>query len=326
METVRNTAVLALLIALASPAAWPQGGGAGYPEKPIRFVVPTAPGGGVDALARLVGQSLASAWGQQVLVDNRGGASGIIGAEIVARSPGDGYTLLVTPTTFSTNVGLFRKLPYDARRDFTTVSLLSKEPNILMVHPSLPVSSVKTLVALAKRRPGDINFGFGGVGSTASLSGELFKIRTGIQMTGVSYKGNGPAVMALNTGEVQVMFVGLPPTLPMIKAGRLKPLAVTAGARSPFLPEVATMAEAGVPDFEVANWIGVLAPGRTPEAVVRKISAQIGKSLASRTVGERFRALGVAPNATTPDEFGKFLEMEITRWAQVVKAARLQVN
>ena len=327
MITDQNIAIAVLATILASPAAWSQGNAAaGYPERPIRIVVPTAPGGGVDTMARVVGQSLASVWGQQVIVDNRGGASGIIGAEIVARSRGDGYTLLVTPTTFSTNVSLFRKLPYDARKDFAAVSLISKEPNILMVHPSLPVKSVAQLIALAKRRPTDINFGFGGVGSTASLSGELFKMRTGIRMTGVSYKGNGPAVVALSTGEVQLMFVGLPPTLPLIKAGRLKPLAVTSSERSPFLPGVPTMAEAGVPRFDVTNWVGVLAPAGTPGAVVQKISAEIGKSLASQAMKERFRSFGVTPDSSSPEEFTKFLDMEIARWGQVVKAAGLQVN
>ena len=326
MRTIRNNTVIGMLIALAAAPAWSQGSAAGYPAKSIRIVVPTAPGGGVDTMARLVGQALTTTWGQQVLVDNRGGASGIIGAEIVARAPADGHTLLVTPTTFSTNVSLFKKLPYDSRRDFVTVSLISKEPNILMTHPTLPVKSVRELVALAKRRPADINFGFGGVGSTASLSGELFKMKTGIKMTGISYKGNGPAVTALNTGEVQLMFVGLPPTLPMIKEGRLKPLAVTSHERSPFLPQVATMAEAGVPDFDVTNWVGVLAPAGVPGAVVQKISAELVKTLASPVMKERFQFHGVTPHGTTPEEFRKFLDSEIERWSRVVKAAGLQPN
>lgn len=325
MNIIGKTAIVALLSALATTPAWSQVN-TGYPVKPVRFVVPTAPGGGVDTLARLIGHALTSTWGQQVLVDNRGGASGIIGAEIVARSPGDGYTVLVTPTTFSTNVSLFRKLPYDTRKDFVAVTLISKEPNILMVHPSLPVKSAAELIALAKRRPTDINFGFGGAGSTASLSGELFKLRTGIQMTGVSYKGNGPAVTALSTGEVQLMFVGLPPTLPMIKEGRLKPLAVTSGERSPFLPQVATMAEAGVADFDVTNWVGVMAPAETSGPVVQKINADIGKILSSAAMKERFKFYGVTPDSSSPEEFRKFLDSEINRWGEVVKAAKLPVN
>lgn len=327
MRTIRISILISALISLAPSIASPQSNpAAGYPAKSIRLVVPTAPGGGVDSLARLVGQALAATWGQQVFVDNRGGASGIIGAEIVARSPGDGHTLLVTPTTFSTNVSLFRKLPYDARKDFTTVSLLSKEPNILMVHPSLPVNSVVNLVALGKRRPEELNFGFGGAGSTASLSGELFKLRTGTKMTGISYKGNGPAVSALTTGEVQIMFVGLPPTLPLIKNGRLKPLAVTSGQRSSFLPAVPTMTEAGVPDFEVTNWVGVMAPAATPAPVIQKISAKIVRLLATPEMKKRFEFYGTTPDSSTPEEFRTFLESEIWRWGEVVKAAKMQVN
>ena len=322
-----NKAALGLVVAFSTLPAWMQNSVAqSYPVKPIRLVVPTAPGGGVDALARVIGQALTAAWGQQVAVDNRGGASGIIGAEIVARAPGDGHTLLITPTTFSSNVSLFKKLPYDARMDFIPISLVSKEPNILMVHPSLPVKSVKELVALAKRRPADINFGFGGIGSSASLSGELFKLRTGIKMTGVSYKGNGPAVAALGAGEVQLMFVGLPPTLAMLKAGKLRALAVTSQERSPFLPDVPTMAEAGVPEFEVTNWVGIMAPAKTPDEIVQKISAEIVKILASPATKERFKFFGATPDSSTPNEFRKFLDAEIERWGQVVKAANIQSN
>ena len=288
--------------------------------------MPSAAGGGVDTMARLVGQALTTTWGQQVLVDNRGGASGIIGAEIVARAPADGHTLLVTPTTFSSNVSLFKKLPYDSRKDFTTVSLISKEPNILITHPSLPVKSVKELVALATRRPAEINFGFGGVGSSASLSGELFKLKTGIRMIGISYKGSAPAVAALSAGEVQLMFVGLPPTLPIIKAGRLRPLAVTSQERSSILPEIPTMAEAGIPDFDVTNWVGMLSPAGTPRSVVQKISAELAKTLASPAMKERFQHHGIVPNSSTPEEFRKFLDSEIDRWGQVVKAAGISPN
>ncbi len=326
MITIRNNALLGVLIALAATPAWSQGSAAGYPAKPIRIVVPTAPGGGVDASARIIGQKLLEVWGQPVLVDNRGGASGIIGAEIVARAPADGHTLLVTPTTFSTNVSLFKKLPYDTRKDFIPISLISKEPNILMVHPSLPVKSVKDLVALAKRRPADLNFGFGGVGSTASLSGELFKLKAGVNMAGVSFKGNGPAVTALVAGEVQVMFPGLPATLSMIKSGKLRALAITSSKRSSYLPDVPTMAEAGIPGFEVTNWIGALAPAQTPGEIVKKLNAGLVQILAMPATRERFAVVGVTPDSSTVDEFRMFLHSEIERWGHVVKAAGIPVN
>ena len=327
MNTTRNTACLTVLLALAAGPAWSQATvAAGYPTKPIRMVVPTAPGGGVDTSARIIGQKLLEIWGQPVLVDNRGGASGIIGAEIVAHAPADGHTLLVTPTTFSTNVSLFKKLPYDTHRDFVPVSLVSKEPNMLMVHPSLPVKSVKDLVALARRRPADLNFGFGGVGSTASLSGELFKLKTGVNMVGVSFKGNGPAVTALVAGDVQVMFPGLPATLSLIKSGKLRALAVTSSKRSPYLPDVPTMAEAGVPEFEVTNWIGVLAPAQTPGEIVKKLNAGLVQILAMPATRERFAVVGVTPDSSTTDEFRTFLHSEIERWGQVVKAAGIPVN
>jgi tripartite-type tricarboxylate transporter receptor subunit TctC len=322
-----NVGMLSLAVAFCVLAAWSQAGAAqNYPTKPVRLVVPTAPGGGVDTLARIIGQALTAAWGQQIIVDNRGGASGIIGAEIVAHAPSDGYTLLITPTTFSSNVSLFRKLPYDPRRDFTPISLISKEPNILVVHPSLPVASVKELVALAKRRPGDLNFGFGGIGSTASLSGELFKLKTGIKMVGISYKGKGPAVTALLAGETQLMFVGLPPIRNALDNGKLKALAVTSGRRSPFLPDVPTMSEAGVPGFVVTNWIGLMAPAGTPDGIVQQINSEVVKILAAQATRDRLRFYGVTPDSSTPDGFRKFLDSEIERWGEVVRAAHLPIN
>ncbi|HSN40134.1 MAG TPA: tripartite tricarboxylate transporter substrate binding protein [Burkholderiales bacterium] len=322
-----SKAILGLAAAFSALPALAQGGTAqGYPVRPIRLVVPTAPGGGVDTSARIIGQKLAESWGQQILVDNRGGASGIIGAELVAHAPADGYTILITPTTFSTNVSLFSKLPYDPHKDFVPVSLVSKEPNMLMVHPSLPVKTVKDLIALARRRPADLNFGFGGVGSTASLSGELFKLKTGVKMVGVSFKGNGPAVTALVAGEIQVMFPGLPATLAMAKSGKLRALAVTSPKRSPYLPDVPTMAEAGISGFEVTNWIGILAPAQTPGDIVKKLNAGLVQVLALPATRERFASVGVTPDSSSSDEFRTFLNSEIERWGQVVKAAGIQAH
>lgn len=317
--------LICIALAAAVLAAPVQAEAQAYPSKPIRVIVPTAPGGGVDSLTRVVAQKLTEFWGQQVVVDNRGGASGIIGTGLAAGAAPDGYTLLVVPTTFSVNPSLFRKLPYDPH-GFVPVSLLSKEPNALVVHPSLPVKSVQDLLALARRDPGALNYGFGGNGSSASLSAALLKLKTGIKAVGISYKGAGPAVTGLVAGETQFMFVGLPPTLPLVKAGKLRPLAVTARARSPFLPEVPTMDEAGVPDFEVTNWIGVLAPPHTPAGIVRQINAEIVKALGSAAVRERFGFYGVTPHATTPQEFRSFLEAEIARWRDVVKAAHMRTR
>jgi len=297
---------------------------ASYPSKPIRIIVPTAPGGGVDTLSRILAQHLTEIWGQQVIVDNRGGASGVIGAELVARTGADGYTLLTTPTTFAINSSVVAKLPYDPRKDFAPVTLLASEPNILVVHPSLPVKSLKELIALAKRNPGALNFGSGSLGSSSHLSGEMFKDRVGVDIVGVPYKGTGPAVTALVAGEVTMMFVGLPPILHYVKNGKLRPLAATSNERSPFLPDVPTMAEAGLPQFEVTNWIGLLAHAKAPAEIVQKLNAGVVRILALPIVRERFAGLGVVPSPTTPGQFRGFLDGEISRWAQVVKKAGIK--
>ena len=297
-----------------------------YPVKPIRFIVPTSAGGGVDTLSRLVGQKVAEAWGQQVIVDNRGGASGIIGTEMAARAPADGYTLLIIPTTFSVNPSLFDKLPYDPSKDFVPVTLLSKEPNVLVVHPSLPARSVRELVDLSKRTAEKINYGYGGSGSSSNLSAELFKLRTGAKGVGVSYKSAGPAVNALLAGETQMMFIGLPPTMASIKAGKLRALAVTSTQRSPLLPDVPTMTESGVADFVVTNWIGIMAPSGTPADIVRRVNAEVAKALAAPAMRERLLVYGLTPDSSTPEEFGAFVKAEIARWADVVKRSGLKAN
>lgn len=323
MSTARRTvAALALLgtCAAAQPAISPTV----YPNRPVRLVVPTAPGGGVDTSARILAQKLTEIWGQQVIADNRGGGSGVIGSEIAARAPADGHTLLIAPTTFSTSKSLIKKLAYDPHKDFVPVSLLSREPNILVTHPGVSAASLNDLIALAKTRPEAVNFGAGGVGSTANLSSELFKLRTGARVPTINYKGAGPAVNALVAGEVQAMFIGLPPTLPLVKTNKLRALAVTAQERSPFLPGVPTMAESGMRDFEVTNWIGVLAPAETPRAIVGRINADIRQSLQDARVRERFALHGVVPEGGTAEEFGRFLQTEFSRWDSVIAAAKLQ--
>ena len=312
--------VAALGVALPATAA------VSFPTRPVRLVVPTAPGGGVDTSARILAQQLTENWGQQVIVDNRGGGSGVIGSEIVAHAPADGYTLLIAPTTFSTTGSIVAKLPYDPLRDFVPVALVSREPNVLLTHPSIPAKSVQELIALVKAKPQTMNFGAGGVGSTASLTAELFKQRTGTQAAVLTYKGAGPAVNALVAGEVQVMFIGLPPTLPLVKSKKLQALAVTAEERSLFLPAVPTMVEAGMRDFVVTNWIGILAPAGTPKPLVHKISAVVRETLDTPAMRERFATYGVTPAPLSPEAFDTFLRAEMTRWAGVIKAAKLPVN
>lgn len=316
------TVVAACVIGAAPTRALAQD----YPLKPIRFIVPTAPGGGVDTLSRLIGQRLAEAWGQQVIVDNRGGASGIIGTEMAARAPADGYTLLIIPTTFSVNPSLFAKLPYDPANDFVPVTLISREPNVLVVHPSLPARSVRELVELSKRTAEKINYGYGGSGSSSNLSAELFKLQTGAKGIGVSYKSAGPAVNALLAGETQMMFIGLPPTMASLKGGKLRALAVTSRERSSLLPGVPTMIESGVAGFEVTNWIGMMAPAGTRDEIVRRVNAEVAKVLAAQVMRERMLVYGLTPDSSTPEAFGAFVKAEVARWADVVKRAGLKVN
>lgn len=299
---------------------------ASYPSKPIRIVVPTAPGGGVDTLARIIGQKLTESWGQQVIVDDRGGASGIIGTELAARAPADGHTLLMVPTAFAINASLFAKLPYSPENDFAPVTIISSEPNFLVVHPSLPVRTVKELIALARRRSDQLNYSFGGLGSTASLSGELFNQMAGVTIVGISYKGNGPAMTALIAGEVSLMFSGLPAALPSLKSARLRALAVTSTAHSPFLPNVPTMAEAGLPGYEVTNWIGLLAPSATPREIVGKLNAEVVRQFTTSAVRERFAAFGVVPAASSPRQFAVFIKSEIAKWDTVIKQAGIRAN
>jgi tripartite-type tricarboxylate transporter receptor subunit TctC len=261
-----------------------------------------------------------------VVIDNRGGGSGIIGAELASHAAPDGYTFLIVPTTFGVNPSLFAKLPYDPLKSFVPVTLLSKEPNVLVVHPSLPVRTVAELIALSKRSPDTLNYGYGGIGSSSNLSAELFKLRTGARGVGVSYKSAGPAVTGLLSGETQMMFIGLPPTLPSIRAGKLRALAVTSRARSALLPQVPTMEESGIKDFEVTNWIGVLAPARTSDAMVRRVNADIVKALADPASKERLLRFGVTPDTGTPEAFGAFLKSEIARWRDLVRRAGIKMN
>ena len=290
-----------------------------YPVKPIRLIVPFAPGGPSDLLGRIVGQKLAEAWGQQVVIENRTGANGIVGVELAARSPPDGHTLVMgTNGTHGINAALFSKLPYDTIKDFAPIARFGVAPYVLVAHPSLPVRSAKDLIQLAKARPGDIACGYGG--SPTQLSIELFKCMARIDLLPVPYKGNAPAVTAVLSGQVSLVFGGIAHSASQIAAGKLRAIGVTSMRRSPALPQVPTIHESGLPGFEVATWYGMLAPGATPRAVVERLNAEVVRILQSPEVRDRLLGQAFEVPADTPDQFAAIIKTELARWAKVVKA------
>ena len=312
-------ALLALVAAWAS--AQP------YPTKSIRIVVPFPPGGATDILARDVAQKLTEAWGQQVIVDNRPGAGGNIGSELVAHSAPDGYTLeMGTVGTHAINASLYAKMPYDHVKDFAPVILVAGVPNVLVVNLGVPANSVAELIAYAKANPGKLNFASSGNGTSIHLSGELFKVMAGVQMTHVPYKGSAPALQDLLGGQVQLMFDNLPPSLPQIKAGKLRALAVTSLTRAPAIPDVPTVAEAGLPGFEASSWFGILAPAGTPPAIVARINAEIAKWLATPEAKEKLAKQGANAAGGTPDDFAKHIATETAKWAKVVKDSGAKID
>jgi tripartite-type tricarboxylate transporter receptor subunit TctC len=291
-----------------------------YPVKPVRLVVGFTPGGGVDINARLFGPKLTEYLGQQIIVENRPGAGTNIANEFVAKSPPDGYTLLINTAALAINLSLYRKVPYEAR-DFAPISILSMSPNILVVHSSVPVKSAKELIALAKSRPGQLNYSSAGSGTTQHLSGELFNLKTGIKMVHVPYRGSAPSLTALISGEVGLSFANIPAISAHVKSGRLRPLANLGPKRSDQLPQVPTMKEAGIPGVEVVVWYGVFAPAGTPRDVVAKLSDAIVRAARAPDVQQRLQDLGAEPVGNTPEVFGKLFREEVTRWAEVVKVS-----
>jgi tripartite-type tricarboxylate transporter receptor subunit TctC len=296
-----------------------------YPAKPVRMVVPFAPGGSNDILARVVGQKLTEAWGQQVIVENRPGGGTVIGTDVVAKSAPDGYTLLMVSPSHSTNPTLVKKLPFDTLRDLAPVILLAHSSNVLLAHPSLPVRSVKDLVALARSRPEEITFGSGGNGTSTHLSGELLSQRAKVKMVHVPYKGAAPAGMALISGEVTWLFGNAIPSLPHIRSGRLRPLAVTGAQRLPVLPDVPTVADT-LPGFEVYAWYGIAVQGATPKDVIARINRDIGRVLENSEMKSRLAAEGAEAKGGSPEEFWEFLKVEIDKWAKVIKAAGIRLE
>ena len=315
-----------VLMLLAGVMALPVGDAAGqtYPSKPIRFVVPLSAGAG-DTLTRTIGQKISESWNQPVVVENRPGAGSTIGSDIVAKATPDGYTLLMASFSHAVNPTLYAKLPYDTLRDFAAVTLIGSAPNVLTVHPSVPAKSVADIVALAKSQPGRLHFASAGNGSSSHMAGELFKNLTGAQIVHVPYKGAAPAMTDLLAGQVQMAFDPLPSSLANIKAGKLRPIAVTSAKRSAALPEVPTVGEA-VPGYELAVWYGVVAPANTPKDIVGQLHAEIVKVLNMPDVKERVAGLGFETTSGTPEQFQAFIEAEVAKWSKVVREAGLQAN
>ena len=292
-----------------------------YPARPVRLIVPFPPGGSTDIVGRVAAQNLTELWGLQVIVDNRGGASGQIGTELAAQSPADGYTLIIGHIgTFGVNPSLFPKLRYDAIKDFSPISLIARVPNMLVVHPSLPVKTVKQLVDMAKARPGTLNYGSSGGGSNPFLCVEFFKLLTKTDIVHVPYKGTGPMLTDLIAGQISLTINGVPPLLPYVKAKRLIPIAVASDKRLAILPDLPTIRESGVPEYEVTQWYGMLAPANTPGAIISKINADIQTFLGRPDTAAKMSGEGAIPSGSTPEQFGALIRAEIERWAKVIKA------
>jgi tripartite-type tricarboxylate transporter receptor subunit TctC len=296
-----------------------------YPTKPIRVIVPFGPGGPSDFLIRNIGQKLTEAWGQQLIVDHRAGANGVVGAELTARAAPDGYTLgMATNGTHGINASLFNKLPYDTVKDFAPVTRFGFAPYLLIAHPSLPVRGVKELIALARTRPGEITWSFGG--SPSQLAAELFKKMAGVNVIVVPYKGNGPAVVAVLSGEVSLSFGNIAQSVPQVKAGRLRALAVASLQRSAVMPEVPTVAESGLPGFEGGAWYGLLAPAATPRVIVDRLNSEIVRILKLPDIQQRLRGEAYDIYGDTPEAFAAAIRAEVAKWAPIVKQAGLHAE
>jgi tripartite-type tricarboxylate transporter receptor subunit TctC len=324
MTAISRIAMIPLLVlggVLAQPAlAQP------YPSKPVRFVVPYPPGGSNDVLTRIVAQTMSPGLGQQVVVDNRAGAGGMIGADNVAKSPPDGYSVVNVQASFTANAALRAKLAYDPINDFAYIGMMARGPMLAVVHPSLPVKNIKELVALAKAKPGQINYGSTGTGGHNHLATELFRKMAGINIVHVPYKGVAPALTDLMGGHTQLVMTSLPSAMTQVQARRLKALAVGGAARSSFMPELPTISESGVPGFVAEFWWGLAAPAKTPAEIVNRLGAELGKALKSPELRQRFAGEGAEPSAMTREEFTRFVANEITRWRQAARDANIKAE
>lgn len=319
----RHIIAVLLLACAGNVAAQSNTAAQNYPNRPLRVVVPYAPGGPTDILTRAVGQHLTAVWGQQVILDHRPGNSGHVGTAYAAKLPADGYNFNMVGISFSVAPSLGGRTGYDAQRDFTPVSLIAGVNNVMVVHPSLPVKNVRELIALARRQPGALTYASGGPGGAQHLAGEYFSHLAKIRMTHVPYKGAAPSVTALVSGEVVVGFADMLVGAPQVRSGRLRGLAVTGDARSPALPELPTIAAAGVPGYAVTVWFGMLAPAKTPAEFITRVQAEIARGLQTPAVRERLTAMGAEPSGNTPGAFAAFLRAEIEKWRGVVQVAGL---
>jgi tripartite-type tricarboxylate transporter receptor subunit TctC len=297
----------------------PAAHGQNYPVKPLRFIIPFPPGGGTDTMARVMAPKLSEALGQQVVVDNRGGAGATIGTEIAAKSPPDGYTLLLMTVTNAVGMSLYPNLKYDLVRDFAPVTRVATTPHILVVHPSVPARTVKELIALAKAKPGALVYSSSGAGTVSHLGGEYFAYLTGTKMLHVPYKGGGPSVAALLAGEVSTAFATMPSVISYVKAGRVRALAITTAQRSPSLPDLGTVIEAGIPNYDVGSWYGLSVPTGTSREIITRLHAETVKLLGLPDVKQRLDASGFEVITSTPEQYGDFVRAEVERWAKVVK-------
>jgi tripartite-type tricarboxylate transporter receptor subunit TctC len=313
-------------VALLAAAVAPQAHAQNYPSKPLRFVLPFPPGGPTDILGRIIGQRLAVQLGQPVVPENRPGAGGNVGTEYGAKQPPDGYTIVLASPSLSISPGLYKKLGYDPVKDFAPISLVAQIPNILLVHPSVPAKTLKEFIQLAKSKPGKLNFGSGGLGTSNHLGGEMLKGLTGVNMVHVPYKGSNEAMVGMIGGHVDMVVIGVPPTLPHIQAGRVRPLAILADKRVSYLPDVPTSKEAGVPNYVVTTSYGILAPAGTPRDIISRLNAEWIKIEAQPETKERMAAAGYEPMTSTPEQYAEFIKTEMVHWAKVIKDANIKID
>jgi len=322
-RSLRLTRVLALLFA-ANVALLAHG--AEFPTRPVRIIVPSTPAGGLDVLARLLAPKLTEKWGQQIVIENRAGAGGIIGTEIAAKATPDGHTLLLVAAGYSANPFLYKKLPYDTPKDFAPVTILGFAPNVLVVHPSVGASTLKELIALAKQKPGQLTYASSGVGTSGHLAMALLERSAGVKMVHVPYKGAGAATAAVVAGETQMLFSATAAVMPQVKSGRIKALAVTSARRWPSIPDVPTVAEAALPGYAVDGWYAMLAPARTPKPIVNRIYSDVAEILKMPDVAARIEAAGFEVSGITPAEFAQYIDRELRKWSAVIREAGIRAE